>query len=79
MTYHHGNLKEELISSACKICELDGHDQMSLRSIAKEANVKMLLMGHFSTRYKNLEKFKTEASYIFNNSHIAIQGNKYNF
>jgi len=39
----------------------------------------MLLMGHFSTRYKNLEKFKTEASYIFNNSHIAMQGIKYNF
>ena len=48
-------------------------------NIAKEANVKMLLMGHFSTRYKNLEKFKTEASYIFNNSHIAMQGIKYNF
>ena len=37
MKYHHGNLKEELISSACKICEASGHDHMSLRSIAKEA------------------------------------------
>ena len=43
MTYHHGNLKEELISSACKICEADGHDHMSLRSIAKEANVSQTL------------------------------------
>ena len=47
--------------------------------IAKEANVKMLLMGHFSTRYKNLENFKIEASEIFQNSHIAEQGQKYNF
>jgi hypothetical protein len=39
MKYHHGNLKEELISSACKICESSGHDHMSLRSIAKEASV----------------------------------------
>ena len=39
MKYHHGNLKEELITSACKICEAEGHENMSLRSIAKEANV----------------------------------------
>ena len=39
MKYHHGNLKEELISSACIVCEADGHDRMSLRSIAKEAKV----------------------------------------
>ena len=43
MTYHHGNLKEELISSACKICELSGHDQMRLRSIAKKANFKTII------------------------------------
>jgi ribonuclease Z len=39
----------------------------------------MLLMGHFSTRYKNLENFKIEASEIFQNSHTAEQGQKYNF
>ena len=51
MTYHHGNLKEELISSACKICELNGHDQMSLRSIAKEANVSQTApYRHFKTK-----------------------------
>lgn len=48
-------------------------------NIAKEANVEMLLMGHFSTRYKNLDRFKTEASSIFHNSHVAVQGHKYNF
>ena len=47
--------------------------------IAKKANVKMLLMGHFSSRYKNLENFKIEASEIFQNSHVAEQGQKYNF
>ena len=51
MTYHHGNLKEELISSACKICEADGHDHMSLRSIAKEANVSQTApYRHFKTK-----------------------------
>ena len=51
MKYHHGNLKEELISSACKICEADGHDHMSLRSIAKEANVSQTApYRHFETK-----------------------------
>ena len=51
MKYHHGNLKEELISSACKICEASGHDHMSLRSIAKEANVSQTApYRHFKTK-----------------------------
>ena len=51
MKYHHGNLKEELISSACTICEASGHDHMSLRSIAKEANVSQTApYRHFKTK-----------------------------
>jgi len=51
MKYHHGNLKEELISSACIICEANGHDHMSLRSIAKEANVSQTApYRHFETK-----------------------------
>tara|TARA_B100001758_G_C18266342_1_gene533829 strand:- start:138 stop:734 length:597 start_codon:yes stop_codon:yes gene_type:complete len=51
MKYHHGNLKEELISSACRICELNGHDHMSLRSIAKEASVSQTApYRHFKTK-----------------------------
>lgn len=51
MKYHHGNLKEELISSACTICEANGHAHMSLRSIAKEANVSQTApYRHFKTK-----------------------------
>ena len=51
MKYHHGNLKEELILSACRVCELSGHDHMSLRSIAKEANVSQTApYRHFKTK-----------------------------
>ena len=51
MKYHHGNLKEELIASACTICEAHGHDHMSLRSIAKEANVSQTApYRHFKTK-----------------------------
>ena len=35
--------------------------------IAKAANCQKLLLGHFSSRYKNLEKFIDESSKIFKN------------
>ena len=60
MKYHHGNLKEELISSACIICEADGHDRMSLRSIAKEAKVSQTApYRHFKTKESLLAEVST--------------------
>ena len=60
MKYHHGNLKEELISSACIICEANGHDRMSLRSIAKEAKVSQTApYRHFKTKESLLAEVST--------------------
>ena len=60
MKYHHGNLKEELILSACIICEADGHDRMSLRSIAKEAKVSQTApYRHFKTKESLLAEVST--------------------
>ncbi|MDC1360050.1 TetR/AcrR family transcriptional regulator [Gammaproteobacteria bacterium] len=60
MKYHHGNLKEELISSACIVCEADGHDRMSLRSIAKEAQVSQTApYRHFKTKESLLAEVST--------------------
>ena len=42
--------------------------------IAKNAGAKKLLMGHFSSMYDSLEKFKEEACEIFENSEIAEEG-----
>ena len=51
MKYHHGNLKETLIESAFSVCECEGHEQMSLRSIAKNANVSQTApYRHFKTK-----------------------------
>ena len=51
MKYHHGNLKEALIESACSVCECEGHEKMSLRSIAKNANVSQTApYRHFKTK-----------------------------
>ena len=74
MKYHHGNLKEELISSACIVCEADGHDRMSLRSIAKEAKVSQTApYRHFKTKESLLAEVSTrgfiELKEILHNAH----------
>ncbi|MDP5092073.1 MAG: MBL fold metallo-hydrolase, partial [Polaribacter sp.] len=43
-------------------------------TIAKEANVKQLILGHYSGRYKNIELFKEEAKSIFNETFLAEPG-----
>lgn len=43
-------------------------------TIAKEANVKTLVLGHYSGRYKNIELFQKEAASIFKNSFAAEVG-----
>ena len=47
--------------------------------IAKLANVKQLMLGHYSTRYGSIELFKTEAQTIFENVLLADDGNDYEF
>lgn len=42
--------------------------------IAKKAQVKKLLLGHFSARYDDLGPFLTEAKMIFKNTVLAEQG-----
>ena len=44
--------------------------------IALQANVNQLLIGHYSSRYKNIELFKEEASTIFSNVILADAGKK---
>lgn len=43
-------------------------------TIAKMANVKKLLLGHFSIRYKDLEPLLTEAQAIFPKTELGIEG-----
>lgn len=48
-------------------------------TIAKLANVKQLLLGHYSTRYSNIELFKAEAETIFPNVLLADDGKVFDF
>lgn len=43
-------------------------------TIAKDANVKQLILGHYSGRYKNISEFKEEAQSVFTNTHLAEPG-----
>jgi len=42
--------------------------------IAKLAEVKKLVIGHYSSRYDNIELFKTEAQPTFSNTELAVEG-----
>lgn len=48
-------------------------------SIAKQANVETLILGHYSTRYDDLNLFKEEASEIFKNVELARDGKIFEF
>lgn len=43
-------------------------------SIAKQAHVKQLIIGHYSSRYKNIAAFQTEAQEHFENTLMAEEG-----
>ena len=43
-------------------------------SIAKQAGVNQLIIGHYSGRYKNIEAFKDEAQEIFEQTFLASEG-----
>lgn len=60
--------------------------QKTLHSTAKEAatialkaNVKQLILGHYSTRYDGLERFKEEAEEVFPNVLLADDGVSFEF
>jgi ribonuclease Z len=46
--------------------------------IAKDANVKKLIIGHYSSRYKDISLFKKEAETIFKNVDLAETGKVFN-
>ena len=42
--------------------------------IALKANVKLLILGHYSTRYESISLFKEEAETIFSEVALAEDG-----
>jgi ribonuclease Z len=48
-------------------------------TIALKANVKQLILGHYSTRYENIKLFKDEAQTIFPEVLLAVDGKSFDF
>ncbi|MFT3796711.1 ribonuclease Z [Flavobacterium sp.] len=48
-------------------------------AIAHQANVKQLILGHYSTRYGDIGLFEAEAKTIFPNVHLADDGKTFEF
>jgi ribonuclease Z len=46
-------------------------------AIARMGNVKKLLIGHFSSKYHELDEFEKEAREVFENTEIALEGVTY--
>ena len=89
-SYHHGNLKQELIDCACRLCERDGYTKLSIRSLAKESGVSQTApYRHFKTKevlyasvategFKKLSKaFHVDANKKITKKHLVEIGCKY--
>lgn len=50
---------------------------MDAANMAKLANAKKLIIGHFSARYNDVNLFLKETKTVFKNTEIAIEGKKY--
>jgi ribonuclease Z len=74
--YHESTFLEE----HAHLCKKTKHaTAKEAATIALKANVKQLILGHFSTRYSSIELFKEEAETVFNKVLLADDGKEFNF
>ncbi len=75
----------DMLYHECTYLEADAHKAAAryhstaaqAAQLAKLAGVKQLLLGHFSSKYKDLEPFRTEAEAIFPNVLVSTEGTAY--
>ena len=71
LLYHEATFKKDLADRAKET----GHSTTyEAATIAKKAEVKNLLIGHFSKRYKNLDELLIESKVEFKNTYLAKSG-----
>ena len=74
MLYHESTFMEEHADRAANTFHSTAKEAAT---IAKKAEVEKLLLGHFSVRYKELTPILDEARTIFENAHLAIEGEEF--
>ncbi len=74
LLYHEATFTNEMEERAIKTYHSTAEQAANF---AKEANVKKLILGHFSARYKKLDSFLSEAKSIFEHVELAIEGSNF--
>ncbi|SDQ92555.1 ribonuclease Z [Flagellimonas zhangzhouensis] len=63
------------LDSESQLCAKTKHSTAKQAAqIAKQANAKQLILGHYSTRYKSIDLFKEEAQEVFANVELGDDG-----
>jgi ribonuclease Z len=75
LLYHESTFMNE---SADRAAQTFHSTTLQAATIAKKAGVKKLLIGHFSAKYIDLELMVEEARTIFQNTFLAIEGERFN-
>lgn len=74
LLYHEATFAHEMAAHA----DLTGHSTaLQAAMIAAKAEVKKLIIGHFSSRYERLDGLLHEAQHAFGNTVIALDGQTY--
>ena len=74
MLYHESTFQEDLIEKTIPT----GHSTaLQAAKIAKQANVGRLILGHFSSRYEDINSFADEAKAVFPTVVAGVEGETY--
>ena len=74
MVYHEATFMDNMAERA----ELTYHSTAKQAALfAKKAKVGKLILGHFSTRYKNLEPVLREAREVFDECYLGLEGEEF--
>lgn len=69
--YHEATYTHDFIANA----QRNFHSTaLQAATIAQKAGVRLLLIGHFSSRYGDLDPLLMEARTVFQNAHLAVEG-----
>lgn len=74
LLYHEATFLEE---DKLKALETKHSTAMQAATVARLADVKSLLLGHFSARYKDLAPMLEEARSVFPNANLALEGEEF--
>ena len=74
LLYHESTFLSDKADRAKETCHSTA---AQAATIAKMADVKRLIIGHFSARYKNLYPLLEEARTVFDNTTLAVEGDRF--